>query len=162
MRARYLVVDGHSVIFQWEALRQLHQKRTAAARDALVDQLQALQDASQWLVTVVFDSRVAGPDRPRAKSPQGRSDKRARAAASAIVVAYASVDETADLVIERLVAASGRAAEILVVTADHAEQATVLALGASVQSPDWLASEMNARQAELQARMRTLHARSKL
>ena len=162
MTARYLVVDGHSVIFQWESLRRLHQQRTSAARDELVNQLQALQDSSEWLVTVVFDGRLAASDRPRAKSPQGFADKRARAATSAIVVAYAAADETADLVIERLIAASGKAGQIVVITADHAEQSTVLSLGASVQSPDWLASEMSARQTDLQSRLRSLHTRAHL
>ena len=43
---RYLIVDGHSVIFAWPELRKLHQRRMALARDALVKTLTEYQDAS--------------------------------------------------------------------------------------------------------------------
>jgi predicted RNA-binding protein with PIN domain len=49
-----------------------------------------------------------------------------------MVVSYATADQTADSIIERLVAASGVAGEILVITADEAEKLTVESLGAAV------------------------------
>ncbi len=55
-----------------------------------------------------------------------------------MVVAYATADQTADSIIERLVASSGVVREILVITADEAEKLTVEALGAATASPEWL------------------------
>ena len=55
---RYLIVDGHSVIFAWPELRLQHGRRTGAARDELVRQLTAYQDASGIRVVAVFDGIV--------------------------------------------------------------------------------------------------------
>ncbi|PYL57552.1 MAG: hypothetical protein DMF30_05925 [Verrucomicrobia bacterium] len=38
-RARYLIVDGHSIVFAWSDLRKLHERRPSLARDALIKQL---------------------------------------------------------------------------------------------------------------------------
>ncbi len=130
MSGRYLVVDGHSVIFAWPELRALHDRNRPAARKALADQLQHLHDTTSWRVTLVLDGKlgtVAGE--PAAK----RTD---------MVISYATADQTADSIIERLVAASGVAPEIVVVTADEAERLTVEALGAGTVSPSWLQAEL--------------------
>ena len=34
-RGRFLLVDGHSMIFAWDELRQLHEQRMSLAREAL-------------------------------------------------------------------------------------------------------------------------------
>ena len=52
---RYLVVDGHSVIFAWPELRKLHGRRSSLARDVLIRQLRAYQDWTGVHVVVVFD-----------------------------------------------------------------------------------------------------------
>lgn len=131
MSARYLVVDGHSVIFAWGDLRKLHDENRAAGRKALIDQLQHLHDTSDWRVTVVLDGKLG---RAIASGPRKPTD---------MVVSYAMADQTADSIIERLVAASGLAKEIVVVTADEAEKLTVESLGASTASPTWLRKEMD-------------------
>ena len=59
-----------------------------------------------------------------------------------MVISYATADQTADSVIERLVAASGLAKDILVITADEAEKLTVESLGAATASPSWLRREL--------------------
>jgi uncharacterized protein len=129
MSARYLVIDGHSVIFAWPDLRQLHEHNRAAARKALADRLQQLHDTSEWRVTLVLDGKlgtaIAGTRKP-----------------TDMVISYAHADQTADSIIERLVAASGVAAQILVITADEAEKLTVESLGAGTASPDWLRIEL--------------------
>ena len=43
-RARYLIVDGHSVIFAWPELRKLHARRSSLAREALIKRLRDYQD----------------------------------------------------------------------------------------------------------------------
>jgi len=56
-RARYLIVDGHSVIFAWPELRKLHARRSSLARDALIKQLRDYQDWTGVRVVVVFDGK---------------------------------------------------------------------------------------------------------
>ena len=130
MPARYLVIDGHSVIFAWADLRRLHDQNRAAARKALADRLQQLHDTTTWRVTLVMDGKLG------TAIPMGKRK------ATDMVISYATADQTADSIIERLVAASGVAAEITVITADEAEKLTVESLGAATGSPDWLRREM--------------------
>ena len=128
MSARFLVVDGHSVIFAWPELRALHDRHRAAARQQLIEVLGQLHDTSDWLVTLVMDGKL-GVATPSEKS-------------SGMVICYAHADQTADSIIERLVASSGQAESVLVITADEAEKLMVESLGAMTSSPDWLRSEM--------------------
>jgi uncharacterized protein len=126
MGAQYLVIDGHSVIFAWADLRRLHDQNRAAARKALADRLQHLHDTTHWRVTLVMDGKLG------TAIPMGKRK------ATDMVISYATADQTADSIIERLVAASGVAEAITVVTADEAERLTVESLGAATASPDWL------------------------
>jgi len=130
MSARYLLVDGHSVIFAWPDLRALHDRNRAAARKALADRLQQLHDTTPWRVTLVLDGKLGTV---AATAPPKRTD---------MVISYATADQTADSIIERLVASSGVAPDILVITADEAEKLTVEALGAMTSSPSWLREEL--------------------
>jgi predicted RNA-binding protein with PIN domain len=130
MPAQYLVIDGHSVIFAWPDLRGLHDGNRAAARKALADRLQQLHDTSHWRVTLVLDGKLGTAAPVHKRKPTD------------MVICYATADQTADSIIERLVGASGVASEILVVTADEAERLTVESLGAFTASPDWLRREM--------------------
>jgi predicted RNA-binding protein with PIN domain len=130
MSAHYLVIDGHSVIFAWPDLRKLHDRNRAAARKALADRLQHLHDTSAWRVTLVLDGK------------RGTAIPSGRRKPTEMVISYASADQTADSIIERLVSASGRAQEILVITADEAERLTVESLGAATASPSWLRKEL--------------------
>jgi uncharacterized protein len=59
---RYLIVDGHSVIFAWPDLRALHARRTGAARDELVRQLTAYPDRADFWRNHDFDGNVARDD----------------------------------------------------------------------------------------------------
>lgn len=130
MSAQFLVVDGHSVIFAWADLRNLHSQNRAAARKALADRLQHLHDTSPWRVTLVLDGKLGTAAPVHRRKPTD------------MVTCYATADQTADSIIERLVGASGIAKEILVVTADEAERLTVESLGAATASPEWLRKEI--------------------
>src|SRR5277367_1206714 len=127
---RFLLVDGHSVIFAWPDLRAIHQRNRPSARKILADRLQHLHDTTSWRVTLVLDGKL-GTAIPVGK--RKRTD---------MVISYATADQTADSIIERLVGASGVAAEILVITADEAERRIVESLGAATASPDWLRGEI--------------------
>jgi predicted RNA-binding protein with PIN domain len=145
MSARYLVIDGHSVIFAWHDLRKLHDRNRAAARKALTDRLQHLHDTSDWRVTVVLDGKL------------GTAVSSGRRKPTDMVVSYATADQTADSIIERLVGASGMAKDILVITADEAERLTVESLGASTASPSWLRKELAMEDISFTGQMERVH-----
>src|SRR5271156_2886780 len=130
MSTRYLVIDGHSVIFAWPDLRKLHDQNRAAARKALIDRLQHLHDTTDWRVTVVLDGKMGTAVPVGVRKPTD------------MVISYATADQTADSIIERLVGASGVAKDILVMTADEAKKLTVESLGAATASPSWFRKEL--------------------
>ena len=121
---RYLLVDGHSIIFAWPDLRKVHSRRSGAGRDELIRRLTQYQDASGVFVVVVFDGR--GAETSDATEPGG------------IQVLYSGAGITADTVIERLCARYGQEHELTVATDDHMEQQTALSFGASAISSETL------------------------
>ena len=147
MSGRYLVVDGHSVIFAWPDLRTLHQRNRAAARRALADRLQILHDSTTWRITLVLDGTHGTVDPPR--HPHD------------MVTAYATADQTADSIIERLVASSGAAERVTVITADEVERRLVESLGAATASPTWLREEMAREGAVFQGALDKIHRSAK-
>ena len=134
--ARFLIVDAHSIIFAWPELRQLHAQRMILARDALIQRLSAYHDFSDSRVVIVFDGQGS-----RAKDetlPGG------------VQVIYSATGQTADSVIERLVAAYASQHDITVATGDHLEQQTAITFGASAISPEHLRSLIEETEQDLQ------------
>ncbi|MDP9003312.1 MAG: NYN domain-containing protein [Verrucomicrobiota bacterium] len=130
MRAQYLIVDGHSVIFAWPELRALHERRTALARDALVKKLRDYQDWTGVNVAVVFDGR--GPASSVTSDP------------GEIQIFYSADGQTADSIIERLASKYAPRFKLLVATSDFLEQETASACGAdciSAEALRWLLEE---------------------
>jgi predicted RNA-binding protein with PIN domain len=119
---RYTLVDGHSVIFAWPELRKLHQRRNLLGREELIKLLTEYQDASGIRVVVVFDGQGAKVSEETA--PGG------------IQIFYAAKGQTADAVIERLVAVYGQEHDLTVVTDDHLERDTTSAFGAYTLSSE--------------------------
>jgi len=116
VNARVLLVDGHSIIFAWPELRRLHQRKGSLAREALVKALTDYQDYTGIHVVAVFDGKgVAASD---ASEPAG------------IQIFYSGAGQTADDIVERLVAKYGGRREITVATSDMLEQQTASAFGA--------------------------------
>ena len=126
---RYLLVDGHSVIHAWPDLRVLHARQPSQARRELIRKLSALHDSGRWRVTLVFDGHKGGKE----ETPQ-----------DTLAVLYASQDQTADSIIEKIVQVHASKGEIGVVSADHAEITAVESFGAFGFSPDWLIHELRA------------------
>ena len=112
---KYLIVDGHSAVFAWPELRRQHGQRTGAARDALVKMLTEYQDASGVRVVVVLDGKGAGT--AETSEPGG------------IQIFYSGSGQTADEIVERLVAKYGHEHEISVATDDHMERQTATTFG---------------------------------
>jgi len=146
---KYLLVDGHSVLYQVEALRALQEQNRRQAREYLIQSLQLVHDTSDWLVTVVFDGTQCG----RVKSQKAEPGK--------IAVLYGTRDATADSIIEKIVAGHHSPKWITVVTADQAEARTIESLGAFVLSPDWLISEIDSQAGEFQAILKKINKEAK-
>lgn len=130
MRAEYLIVDGHSVIFGWPELRKLHARRTSLARDALTRKLRDYQDWTGTRVAVVFDGKGTSID---VSSDPGE-----------IQVFYSRAGQTADSIVERLASKYGKKFKLLVATSDVLEQETASACGAeciSAEALRWLLEE---------------------
>ncbi len=137
---RYLIVDGHSVIFAWPELRKLHSRRTALARDELVKALTHYQDATGIHVVAVFDGK--GGKTSEDSTP------------GAIQVFYSASGQTADDVVERLVAKYAPEHDITVATSDLAEQQTVLAFGAYTLSAEGLRDILREARGDLARRLK--------
>ena len=121
---RYLIVDGHSIIFAWPELRKLHDRRPVLARDALIKRLRDYQDWSGDAAVVVFDGQGT------------RASKTAYP--NEVQIFYAPKGQSADAVIERLACKYGTRFAITVATADLLEMETVNACGAACISPEGL------------------------
>jgi predicted RNA-binding protein with PIN domain len=122
---RYLLVDGHSIIFKWPDLRALQRHRGGAARDELVRRLTQYQDATSIRVVAVFD---------------GKGDKKAseESEPGGIQIFYSGKGLTADTIIERLCALYATEHDIVVATDDNMERQTALTFGASTVSSEML------------------------
>ncbi len=145
MRPRVLIVDGHSMIFQWPELRALHAKNGATARGRLVRSLTRYQDNTGTHVVAVFDGKG------------GRTSQDAEQ--TGIQVFYSKSGQTADSVIERVVATYASKYDIVVATDDHMERTTVESFGAAWMSSEQLAMELRAEDAELADRIERLKRR---
>ncbi len=123
-RRSYLIVDGHSIIFAWPELRQLHDRRTSLAREELAKRLRDYQDWTGVHVVVVFDGKGAHVS--------------ATADPHDIQIFYSRRGQTADMIVERLASKYGGRFRIIVATSDNLEQETAAACGAECISPDLL------------------------
>lgn len=142
MKPKVLIVDGHSMIFQWPELTRLHERKTAAARELLVQMLTALQDGSDWTVAVVFDGK--GEKASDATEPHR------------IHVFYSKAGQTADSIIERLAAKYASTYEVTVATDDRLERVTAESFGSMTISSLQLRSEISAAEESVRATIRRL------
>jgi predicted RNA-binding protein with PIN domain len=116
MRARYLIVDGHSAIFGWPELEKLHSRRSSLAREALVKKLRDYQDYTGVRVVVVFDG--SGSAATEDSEPDG------------VQIFYSRAGQTADAIIERLASKYAGKFNLIIATSDRLERETVSASGA--------------------------------
>jgi uncharacterized protein len=123
-RARYLIVDGHSVIFAWPELRKLHARRSSLAREALLKQLRDYQDWTGVHVVVVFDGK--------GKKVEATSEP------ADVQIFYSRTGQSADAIIERLASKYAKRHELVVATSDSMVAETVNACGADRTSPEGL------------------------
>jgi predicted RNA-binding protein with PIN domain len=110
-----ILVDGYSLLHNWQELVPGQPRHCEAARDELLYRLGQYRDAIGTPITVVFDG--AGP-RWRSSSPVESTPE--------LEIIYSSSRQTADDVIERATARLREYGDVLVVTNDFAERDTVL------------------------------------
>src|SRR5213075_2824807 len=115
-RARYLIVDGHSIIFAWPELRKLQSRRSSLAREALTKRLRDYQDWTGVHIVVVFDGK--------GKKVEATSDP------ADVQIFYSRSGQSADSIIERLASKYAKRYELMVATSDSMEAETVHACGA--------------------------------
>lgn len=123
-RVRYLIVDGHSVIFAWPELRKLQARRSSLAREALLKQLRDYQDWTGVQVVAVFDGKGKKVD--------------AISEPEEVQVFYSRSGQTADAIIERLASKYAKQYDLVVATSDSMVAETVNACGADWTSPEGL------------------------
>ena len=127
-RARYLLVDGHSIIFAWPELRKLHERRSSLAREALIKQLRDYQDWTGVRVVIAFDGKA-----PNISAISDPGD---------VQIFYSRSGQTADTIIERIASKYAEKFKLMVATSDSMEAETIHACGAQWISPDALRTLM--------------------
>ena len=135
-------MDGHSIIFHWPELSQRHAHKQAEARAELVRILTELQDCSDWDVAVVFDGK--GARASESSEPGG------------IQVFYSARGQTADSIIERLVAKYSQKYQVTVATDDYLERTTVESLGGRAMSSLQLLDEIQFARNSLNEKLRQM------
>lgn len=140
-QAKYLIVDGHSVIHAWPELKKLHltSARRHLAREELMKRMRHLQDMTGERVVVVFDGAASKVSEEREKD--------------GLQVFYADAATTADAVIERLAARHSATHRIRVASADGMVRDSIMASGAEWMSPDGLRGECERAEAEMRRRI---------
>src|SRR6266496_1805234 len=117
-----VLVDGYSLLHSWPELAEGQARYSVAARDALIQILGQYADAIGTPVTVVFDG-----SRPRGGSSHAEHH-------AGLEILFSRSGQTADQIIERVTYRMRPYGEVLVVTDDHAERDTVIALGGCAMS----------------------------
>lgn len=120
MNPEWLIIDGYNLLHQEDAIAELVHSDLQSARHRLVRLVENTAHRLAAKTTIVFDGHEAGSD-DAFVSPH-------------LEVFFSPGNLSADTVIERLVSKFEQPEKILVVTSDHAEQATVSSAGAQVMS----------------------------
>jgi predicted RNA-binding protein with PIN domain len=141
---RYLLIDGHSVLFNLPSFNTLHQKQPRKARELLASRSHLLHQSSNWRVTLIFDGKESSAQ--PAKNP------------SEALILYANELASADSVIEQIIGNQPVSIrqKIFVVTNDEEERRTVEAMGALCYSCEWLEQEFQLHAEQTQATLRKL------
>lgn len=118
---KVLIVDGHSAIYSTEWLFNIHADHPESGREALARELSELQNRSDFHVVLVFDGQG------HKRSKRGGTDKD-------ILIVFSRSNETADRVIERIVAQQGDKYDIQVASNDRMVLDSCSVSGAHVMS----------------------------
>jgi len=114
---KVLIVDGHSAVFSTPDLAEIHQLDMRRARAELVRDLTHFQDTTDYHVVLVFDGKGEKLDQ------ELRQDKD-------ILVMYSKTNQSADAVIERIVAQQAKKFKVEVASNDRFVLDTISIFGA--------------------------------
>lgn len=144
-----ILIDGYSLLHAWPSLAPGSAPHSAAAREALVERLTRFQDIHGTPMTIFFDGQGAPAGTPKVPSTPR------------VEVLYSKAGQTADDMIERVTYRLRPYGEVLVVTNDHAERDTVIALGGHAQSCQAFIGSIEDALGELQADLRLHNLRER-
>ena len=111
-----ILVDGYSLLHNWPELAPGKARYSADAREELVRILTLYRDAIHTPITIVFDGAGKSSAAPYPSTPD-------------LEVLYSRSGQTADQIIERVVARMRGIGEVLAVTDDNAERDMVFYQG---------------------------------
>lgn len=113
-----LFVDGYNIIGAWQEMAKLRDVDLESARRKLIDEMIEYQAVSHYRIVLVFDGHLV------------KNNTGSKEVYSNIEVIYTKEGETADTMIERLVAHLPRYHRTYVATSDRLEQEFILTKGA--------------------------------
>ena len=140
----YLIVDGYNMLFAWESLRALAAEDIAAARHRLMDILANYCGYRKNEVVLIFDGY-------RVKGNAGE-----RFGYHGLRVAYTRENETADMLIERLIEEIGKNYAVRVASSDGMIQLASMRSGALRMTAKELESEVKSVSERLREIMESL------
>ena len=114
---KVLIVDGHSAIFSTPQLAQSNMQHATRTRLELIRELTHFQDVSDYHVVLVFDGKGEKLDTVMRQDLD-------------ILVMYSRTDQTADAVIERIVAQHAEKFDVEVASNDRYVLDTISVFGA--------------------------------
>ena len=136
---RYLIIDGHSLIYTWDYLLKLHQSNKSSARESLIRRMTNYQDITGERVVIVFDGK--------GDVSESMNDE------NAIQVFYSKSGVTADQIIERLAGKYSTTRNITVASRDRAVLDTCSSFGADAISPKTLEELLEKAEKDLEKRL---------
>lgn len=142
-----ILVDGYSLLHAWKELAAGKPRHSRAARDALIHVLIQYRDAIRTPISVFFDGTDQTGEHPRPSSTRE------------FEIIYSKSGQTADQLIERVATRLVAYGEVLVVTNDHAESNTVLAVGAHIHRCESFALDIQRELADMQSDLRDFNRR---
>ena len=136
---RYLIIDGHSLIYTWDYLLKLHRSNKSSARENLIRRMTNYQDITGERVVIVFDGK--------GDVSESMNDE------NGIQVFYSKSGITADQIIERLAGKYSKTRNITVASRDRAVLDTCSSFGADAISPKTLEELLEKAEKDLEKRL---------
>ncbi|MBU1753694.1 NYN domain-containing protein [bacterium] len=124
-----LIIDGHNIIHQWKELHDLAKVNIVSAMQKLINLMVDYYNATGMDVCIVFDGHT-------------KPSLMLNSMNNGICIVF-SGNTTADAIIERMVYQSQNPGDILVVTADYAQQRIIFGRGAFRVTPSELKKKIN-------------------
>ncbi len=143
-----ILVDGYSLLHAWLELAPGRPRYSEAARDELIHWLTRYHDATGTPISLFFDGSQPARNTCIRSTPQ-------------VEILYSRAGQTADTMIERVTHRLLPYGPVLVVTDDHAEQDTVIALGGMTASCENFIRMVGDALGDLQADVKRLNHRER-